>query len=289
MSKAQDIITLNDGRRIKAHVLEVTPTQIIYKKKRHPNGPDHTVMKTDVATVVFGAGSTTIYHRPEDIDKDEKDRGKVRGLYIAAALSGGGGVVTSNDPTYSVGGVVNGGINFFATPMLNQHFGIQFGIGGEGYGYRVNYNSENIYFAGQSNTYAQRYFDLPVRVLYLSNSRGKWGFYANAGIDVSILANATDDQNVIIGAYYRDIIVSPYGSCGVALRNEKASCIWMLGPYYKTSLTNIYSGEGVKYDAKPFMGTGNVGNFTTMGLTLTFMTNFGLTHITRNPDKLLRD
>ena len=281
VSKAQDVITLLDGKKIHAKEVEITPTQIIYKKKKN-HGRDRAVMKTGVETLVYPNGTKIIYNRPghapedKNMDEDKKDKGKVRGIYVAAALAGGLGTVTNQDQSYSVSTTIWGSVNFLATPMISQHFGIQFGIGGESYGYHVNYNAENNYFSGQSNTYVQRYLNVPVRLLYLSNSRRRLGFYVNAGIDLSILANATDDQNVLILGYYRDVLVSPYGSCGAVFRNEKASCIWMLGPFYKTTLNNIYSGQAINYDAKPFMGSGNVGNFTTIGVTLSFMTNFGM-------------
>ena len=47
----------------------------------------------------------------------------------------------------------------------------------------------------------------------------------------------------------------------------------MLGPYYKYSMNNIYSQKHI-LENDIYMGPGNTGTFATMGVTLSFITNF---------------
>jgi len=281
-SLAQDVITLTNGRVIHANVLQITPTSVIYKDNDN-GGPNLSVLKTVVATVVYGRGSTTIYNRTGKaalaIDSRKKipDHGSVHGCYFGAMASGGVGTVTTMDhSSYTIGAgstVVAGGA-LMVTPMITQHLGIQVGIGGDYYSYHVNYTAESIFY-GVSNLYALRYLTFPIRCLYLSNSRRRVGFYASGGMDFSILEYATDNEQDFLLAYYRNVLISPYASCGVVLRNNNARGIWMLGPFFKSSLTNVYSGRAVRYEGSPFMGPDNYGNFISYGVTLSFMCNFG--------------
>ena len=49
---AQDVITLKDGSDVQAKILEVTTSEIKYKKYSNPDGPVFTVNKTDVSTII---------------------------------------------------------------------------------------------------------------------------------------------------------------------------------------------------------------------------------------------
>jgi hypothetical protein len=57
-SKAQDIITKTDSTKIRAEVLEITPTQLKYKLFDYPGGPLITENKSQIAYVTFKNGLT---------------------------------------------------------------------------------------------------------------------------------------------------------------------------------------------------------------------------------------
>jgi len=275
-SRAQDVVTLVNGTVIQGQVVQITPSMVVCTDINNP-GHNISIRKSGIATVVYANGSKTIYNLTGDTGKRRKnipDNGSVHGWYFGATASGGVGTVTSNDPTYTVGATTTAGCKILATGTLGEHLGIQFGMGVDFSGYSVNYINNSI-FAGTSDIFAQRYVTMPLRLLYLSNSRRRLGFYANAGMDFSILVSATDNEGDFLSSYYNNLLISEYASCGIVFRNSNARGIWMLGPFFKTSVNNIYSKEHIVWEGEPFMSTGNTGNFTTIGVTLTFMANFG--------------
>jgi hypothetical protein len=146
-------------------------------------------------------------------------------------------------------------------------------VGADYFAYKVNFNNRSI-LAGTNDIYNQRYATVPVRLLYLSNSKRRVGFYAAGGIDFSIFISANDLENDFLSSYYNNILVSSYISCGVVLRSRNATDIWMLGPFYTNSINNMYSQQRIVWKDEVLLATGNNGNFTTMGLTLSFITNF---------------
>ena len=276
---AQDLITLTNGSTIQGKVIQITPTTVICSDINNPERTI-TVKKIGIATVTYANGSKTIYNLTGDTRLPEDgrkipDNGTVHGWYFGLNAYGGVGTVTNlNDPTYTVGNTYYGGFSFLATGMIGQHFGIQFGGGADRYSYNVKYYNPSM-FAGSSDLFMQRYITIPVRGIYLSNSRRRTGFFATAGMDFSFVAYATDNFSDFMTSYYNNVLLSSYGSCGVIFRNTNARGIWMLGPFIKYSMNNIYSGESLHYEGSPFVSGGNVGNFTTVGLTLSFMANFG--------------
>ena len=122
-----------------------------------------------------------------------------------------------------------------------------------------------------SEVFSQSYLTIPVRVLYLSNSRKRWGAYATGGFDFSILAGASDQEGDDLSSYYASTLISPYVSVGVDYHNASARGIWMLGPYFKTTLSNAYSGQ----TGNTWMNPGNNGNFSSVGVTLVYQAHFG--------------
>lgn len=273
-AQAQDVITLVNGTVIHGKVVQVTPSRVIYTDINNP-GHNIDTRKSAIASVLYANGSRTIYNLSgvTRMEGNVTDNGKVNGWYFGITASGGPGTVTSKDPTYTIGTATSAGGMILATGMLNKHFGIQFGFGADFCAYKVNYNNNSILY-GSNDRFTQRYATLPVRLLYLSNSKRRVGFYAAAGVDVSIFIYATDVEHDFLSSYYNNVLLSPYGSCGVVLRNRNASTIYMLGPFYKTTTNNIYSQQHISWNHEILMGNGNTGNLTAMGLTLSVMTNF---------------
>lgn len=58
---AQDIITLKDGTDIQAKILEVTPTEVKFKKLSNPDGPLYTMRKSDILIVRYENGENEVF------------------------------------------------------------------------------------------------------------------------------------------------------------------------------------------------------------------------------------
>lgn len=56
MAPAQDVITTKEGNKIQAKILEVTQTELKYKRFSNPNGPTFSINKSDVLTVHYENG-----------------------------------------------------------------------------------------------------------------------------------------------------------------------------------------------------------------------------------------
>ena len=57
---AQDLIILKDGNTIEAIVLEISPTEIRYKRLDHLDGPTIVIMAVDVLSIRYENGRTEI-------------------------------------------------------------------------------------------------------------------------------------------------------------------------------------------------------------------------------------
>ena len=60
-SYAQDLITTNDGTDITAKILEITPTEVKYKKYDNLNGPTYTMNKSEILIVRFENGENEVF------------------------------------------------------------------------------------------------------------------------------------------------------------------------------------------------------------------------------------
>lgn len=59
---SQDIITKNSGEDIQTKILEVTTTEVKYKKFDNQNGPIYTILKSDVRMVRYENGAKDIFN-----------------------------------------------------------------------------------------------------------------------------------------------------------------------------------------------------------------------------------
>ena len=59
--QAQDVITTKDGSDIQAKILEVTQTELKYKKFSNPDGPTFTISKSDVLIVRYENGEKEVF------------------------------------------------------------------------------------------------------------------------------------------------------------------------------------------------------------------------------------
>lgn len=58
---AQDVITTKDGDDIQAKVIEITETDVMYKKYSNPNGPTYIISKSDILIVRYENGEKEVF------------------------------------------------------------------------------------------------------------------------------------------------------------------------------------------------------------------------------------
>lgn len=62
---AQDVLTKKNGEDISSKVLEVTTTEIKYKKFDNPNGPTFTILKSEVLLIRYENGTKDVFNEPQ--------------------------------------------------------------------------------------------------------------------------------------------------------------------------------------------------------------------------------
>ena len=58
---SQDILTYKDGKEAKVKVIEVTPKEIKFKKAENLEGPQYTILKSEVFTIKYENGTTDVF------------------------------------------------------------------------------------------------------------------------------------------------------------------------------------------------------------------------------------
>ena len=61
---AQDIILLRNGSELQAKVVELTPSEIKYRRFDNPNGPLITIMRNDVFMITYENGAKEVMPDP---------------------------------------------------------------------------------------------------------------------------------------------------------------------------------------------------------------------------------
>jgi hypothetical protein len=297
LAKAQDVISLTNGSQIQAKVLEITPSEVKYKDFNNQDGPVIVILKSTVSSIKYANGTQTLFNESNSTGEkpssghfergngSNRDRGRgpndpyvsyrkksdknarLKGWYFGADLNLGVGWAGNTDASYSTSAETGSGFDILATKMFNPHVGLQFGIGEDRYNYGVNFGPASSYYPS-SDLFNADYFSLPVRVVYFSNSKKPVGFYGIAGVNLSLLAIATDNENDDLSGYYKSTLITPYVSAGVAVRTRYARAVWMFGLFYRTSAGNFYSGNS---DSGGLLSPGNSGTINSFGFTVNYM------------------
>jgi len=63
---AKDIIVLNSSDSIKAKILEVTPTEVKYKKMNYLDGPTFIILKSEISKITYGNGDVESFVQKEE-------------------------------------------------------------------------------------------------------------------------------------------------------------------------------------------------------------------------------
>jgi len=62
----KDIIVLNSRDTVRAKILEVTPTEVKYKKQNYLDGPTFVIYKSDISTITYGNGDVESFVKKEE-------------------------------------------------------------------------------------------------------------------------------------------------------------------------------------------------------------------------------
>lgn len=63
---AKDVIVMKSSDSIKAKILEVTPTEVKYKKQNYLDGPTFVIYKSDISTITYGNGDVESFVKKEE-------------------------------------------------------------------------------------------------------------------------------------------------------------------------------------------------------------------------------
>jgi len=73
---SQDVITLHNGEDISANVLEITDSDIVYKKHENPDGPKYTMTKDNIFRIKYKNGSIDVFEKgAEPVEEANKGNG----------------------------------------------------------------------------------------------------------------------------------------------------------------------------------------------------------------------
>ena len=104
--KAQDTLSMRSGENILVKVIEVGTTEVKYKKLDNLNGPDFSMLKSDLLMIKYENGTK------EDFSKEEKTKIKVKSTHNRL-----------------IWGIVGGGLSLVLLIALGKFFLAVLGIG----------------------------------------------------------------------------------------------------------------------------------------------------------------
>jgi len=88
-----DIIQTTDSRTIQALIVEIDLQVVRYRLASHPEGPIHTIRKTDIMTITYRDGSVVVFNTPQHLqfrdDLARAERLRANGLvwmYVGAGV-----------------------------------------------------------------------------------------------------------------------------------------------------------------------------------------------------------
>lgn len=79
---SQDIITKKTGKKLKAKIVEVTPSIIKYKKYHYQKGPTKIISKAEVSTIHYQNGSQEIFDDSQNNDTTSLSNASNENLFI---------------------------------------------------------------------------------------------------------------------------------------------------------------------------------------------------------------
>jgi hypothetical protein len=87
------LIVMKNGDVVSANIIQITPSEIKYKRCGKPNDPEISVAKSDVLSVKTADGDT-LYRNKDKAEVKDEER-KVNGMAVASLVTGILGIITS--------------------------------------------------------------------------------------------------------------------------------------------------------------------------------------------------
>ena len=210
LSLAQDVITKKSGEDIKAKVLEVTTTEIKFKKSEMPDSPIFSLLKSDVLIVRYENGTKDIFNelpikespkvivtepKQKKIPKDNSIKGNRTSLGMKIGVNYSN--LVKNDfykpiITYHVGGFLEYKFSQIISIQPELQFSAQgFKIEGE---LRQNFDDTPTFFSTTTNL---NYINVPILAKFNINKR----LNIVAGPQVGCLVFAKNEGKNVISSY----------------------------------------------------------------------------------------
>jgi len=84
-SKAQDTLTMRNGENIPVKVIEVGTLEVKYKKLDNLNGPDFSILKSELSMIQYENGSKEVFK--EDIKINQESIAKSRSKDVSEIIT----------------------------------------------------------------------------------------------------------------------------------------------------------------------------------------------------------
>ncbi len=94
LTYAQDMITMKTGEDINAKVLEVTTSEIKYKKTDMPDGPIFSLLKSEVLIIRYANGTKDVFNNQSkeiktEVETNSKEKKLIQGKKVSFGVKGG--------------------------------------------------------------------------------------------------------------------------------------------------------------------------------------------------------
>lgn len=174
-SYSQDVIIFHNGDMIESKIMEISDSEIKYKKYDNLDGPLYVVLKKDIFMINYSTGEKDIFER-NSLSKDEKSNEKKN----------------QEGTNYSRGTKILQANNLLAIDINNEVLSLNFGIG--------RFVSDNFAIIGQLNRLGAgagntAFTEIALTGLYYSNS----GFFIGPSI---VYDNYYEEVGLRLGCGY---------------------------------------------------------------------------------------
>lgn len=175
-SYSQDVIIFHNGDMIESTIMEISASEIKYKKYDNLDGPLYVVLKKDIFMINYSTGEKDIFERNSSSKEEKSNDNK-----------------NQEETPYSTGTKILQANNLLAIDITNEVLNLNFGMGG--------FVSDNFAIIGQLNrlgagsSYTAAFTEIALTGLYYFNS----GFFIGPSI---VYDNYYEDVGLRLGCGY---------------------------------------------------------------------------------------
>lgn len=98
---AQDLIITVDAEKIEAHILQISETEVQYKKASYPEGPTFIIATNRIASITFANGEVHTFHQQNAVEQEKTQQYESYELMTKAGSCYSYGNVTMNKEQYA--------------------------------------------------------------------------------------------------------------------------------------------------------------------------------------------